>query len=75
MHILDLPYDVRYLVYQHLFPRGEQIYIGATQNDLKAIIPEGKVPIELLFTSRAIYTEASEYLCKKKLMGKSLPEV
>lgn len=69
MHILDLPYDIRHLVYQHLFPRGEQIYIAATQNSLRAIIPEGKVPIELLFTSRTIYAEASEYLYNSYLFN------
>ena len=62
MHLLDLPYDIRYLIYQHLFPRSEQIYIGVIQNGLRAIIPEGRVPIELLLTSHAIYAETSDYL-------------
>ena len=71
MHISNLPYDVRYQIYQQLFPRSPQIYLGVVgNNNLKAIIPEGQVvPLELLLTSRAIHAEAIEYLYNNYLFN------
>lgn len=62
MHFYDLPYDVRSQIYQHLFPTSEQVYVWIIKNTLRAIIPHGRIPIELLVTSKALYSETSEYL-------------
>lgn len=62
MHLYDLPYDVRSQIYDHLFPKTQQIYIFIIQNTLRAIIPDDRIPTELLLTSPEFYTEASEYL-------------
>lgn len=69
MDLLSLPYDVRYQIYQHIFPSTEQIYIEATSSRLKSISREQKVPTALLLTCRAINAEASEYLYSSYLFN------
>lgn len=60
--LLSLPYDIRHLIYQHLFPREQQIYIQAFGNELRSILPEWPIPTEVLSVCRQINHEASEYL-------------
>ena len=62
MDLLSLPYDVRHLIYNHLFPPGIQIDIQAYDSTLRAYTPEDKIPIDFLLTCRAINIEATEYL-------------
>ena len=73
MHLFDLPYDIRYRIYEQLFPRGQQIYIVIFKEPfkeiLRAVIPEDKVPFQLLLTCRALHTEASEYLYNSYLFN------
>ena len=69
MHFFDLPYDIRHRIYQHLFPRGEQIYIAIFKDTFSPIIPEDNVPIEFLLTCRAIHAEGSEYLYNSYLFN------
>ncbi|KAI9705364.1 MAG: hypothetical protein M1820_005194 [Bogoriella megaspora] len=58
----NLPYDIRYMIYQHLFPSEEQIYIQALSSRLTSITPKTKFATNLLLVNRAIGFEASEYL-------------
>ena len=62
MNLLDLPYDIRYKIYEHSFPPGQQIYIQVLGLKLLSITPEHKIPNGLLLTCRALNVEASEYL-------------
>ncbi|KAF1824219.1 uncharacterized protein K489DRAFT_177339 [Dissoconium aciculare CBS 342.82] len=66
LHLLELPYDIRHLIYQHLFPPEAQIYI---QVDLRSSLchrlapPEQhEFPTSLLRASRQLHEEASAYL-------------
>ncbi|KAK5123859.1 hypothetical protein LTR85_002055 [Meristemomyces frigidus] len=67
--ILALPYDVRYLIYQHIFPPGEQIYIQAHGNALQSILPEDGLPTDALLVCRQINEEASGYLYNNYLFN------
>ena len=69
MHLLALPYDVRYQIYRHVFPFGEQIYIQAFRSTLKSITPEHTIPTELLLTCRALNRETSEFLYNNYLFN------
>jgi hypothetical protein len=61
--LLSLPYDVRFLIYQHLFPSPPQIYLQAGRDgSVIAIIAEGTFPTGLLLTCSAIHSEAAGYL-------------
>jgi hypothetical protein len=65
LHLLRLPYDIRHLIYQHLFPTEAQIYI---QVDLRSslyrrlAVTEHDFSTSLLRTSRQLNEEASAYL-------------
>lgn len=61
-HFLTLPYDIRFLIYQHLFPPGEQIYLQAYGDTLHTILPEGGLPTSVLQVCRQINDEASGFL-------------
>ena len=62
MDLLALPYDIRYKIYEHLFPPGKQIYIQVLGQTLRSITPEHGIPTNLLATCKALNTECSEYL-------------
>lgn len=76
---VSLPYDIRFLIYQHLFPPGHQIYIQAlsfapTRSPrtalLHAINPPGySIPTNFLLTNRQLHQEASEYLYNSYLFN------
>lgn len=78
-NLLTLPYDIRFLVYQHLFPPGHQIYIqvlsfapthALRKALLHAINPPGySIPTDFLLTNRQLHQEASEYLYNSYLFN------
>ncbi|KAK4546054.1 hypothetical protein LTR36_002191 [Oleoguttula mirabilis] len=68
-HILTLPYDVRFLIYQHLFPPGEQIYIHAYGNALQSMSPEYGLPTNALLVCRQINEDMSDYLYSNYLFN------
>ena len=59
---LALPYDIRYLIYQEIFPRDEQLYIQALDKSLRSILPEGNLPTSIFRVDRQLHHEASEFL-------------
>ncbi|CAK3841524.1 hypothetical protein AC579_8570 [Lecanosticta acicola] len=77
--LLTIPYDIRFLIYQHLFPPGSQIYVQALPHasgqytaarPLMAIHPSGsRISTELLLTNRRLGTEGSEYLYNSYLFN------
>jgi len=68
-HLLSLPYDIRYLIYQHLFPPEEQIYIQALGTTLRSILPEDGLPINALRVCHQLNAEASGYLYNSYLFN------
>ncbi|KXS99968.1 hypothetical protein AC578_806 [Pseudocercospora eumusae] len=65
---LALPFDIRYLIYQHAFPAGKQIYVQASPDVLLSITNE-RIPIALLRTCQSINREAGEYLYNNYLFN------
>ena len=68
-HFLSLPYDIRYLIYQHLFPPEEQIYIQALGSTLRSILPEDRLPTNALLACRQMHAEGSGYLYNSYLFN------
>ncbi|KAK5134330.1 hypothetical protein LTR08_006759 [Meristemomyces frigidus] len=66
--LLALPYDIRYLIYQQLFPPDEQLYVQAQGTKLQSMRPEG-LPTHVLLVSRQINAEASGYLYNSYLFN------
>lgn len=63
LNLLSIPYDIRFLIYQHLFPSPPQIYLQArNDSSVVAMIAEGTVSTGLLRTCRAIHAEAAGFL-------------
>lgn len=60
----SLPYDVRHLIYQNLFPDVKSLYIQSSSERLQVYMApdSNRIPTSLLRVSRAVYREASEYL-------------
>lgn len=70
MDLLSLPYDIRFQIYKHIFPPGEQIYVQVLRNTrtLKSITGE-PIPTQVFLTCRALSSEASEYLYNNYLFN------
>lgn len=64
---LSLPYDIRYLIYEHLFPPGSQVGILAWGDSIKAFLPKGhnRIPVQLLRTCKFLRAEAGAFLYTK----------
>ncbi|KAF2212848.1 hypothetical protein CERZMDRAFT_97347 [Cercospora zeae-maydis SCOH1-5] len=60
--LLALPYDIRFLLYQHLFPAGKYINLEAGRSSLRAIEQNLSVPTAFLKTCRFLHSEASRFL-------------
>ena len=67
--LLRLPYDLRYAIYQHLFPEGEQIYVQAYENGVRIRLPEGGIPTDLLQTCSQLHHEAGGFLYNSYLFN------
>lgn len=65
----SLPYDIRYLVYRHLFPPTSQIYIQSIGDRLISITPDHKIPTAFLRTNKFLRRESSEYLYNSYLFN------
>ena len=60
-NLLTLPYDIRFLIYQQLFPPDEQLYIQANDTTLQSMWAEG-LPTQVILVSRQMHAEVSGYL-------------
>ncbi|KAK4952141.1 hypothetical protein LTR10_010061 [Elasticomyces elasticus] len=60
--LLSLPYDIRYLIYQQLFPPDEQIYIQAYDKTVQTISPAGIISANILLVNRQLGREAGGFL-------------
>lgn len=68
-HILSLPYDIRHLIYEQLFPPCEQIYVQVLGSKLQCMIPEERVPTELMLTCRQLRDEGNAFLYNNYLFN------
>ena len=62
LNFLSLPYDIRHLIYEHLFPPGGQMYIQALRDGYTSIAPDHRVPASILRVCRQLHAETCEYL-------------
>lgn len=69
VHLLSLPYDVRHLVYQNLFPQCAQIYLLAGGSELRIMNQEDSLPPSILRVCRLLHQEAAEYLYNNYLFN------
>ena len=67
--LLSLPYDVRYVIYQHLFPSNEQIYIQALDDGLHSILPDDPSPASIFQVCRQLRSEAGGFLYNSYLFN------
>jgi hypothetical protein len=73
--LLELPYDIRFLIYQRLFPPSEQIYIQVQNGGkLRAILADsgsepGTICTPILRSCKALYAEATGYLYNNYLFN------
>ena len=63
LNLLTLPYDIRCLVYSHLFPESTQIYLFAHKDGLHpGLTAGGMLPVQVLRVCQQMNLEAAEYL-------------
>lgn len=60
-NLCSLPYDIRYLIYQYLFPACEQIYLHAFQNSLQMINSAADLPTSLFYVNRLLGHESAAF--------------
>jgi hypothetical protein len=69
LHLLSLPYDVRYLIYSHLFPSLRQLYLMASRESIHPMMSPGSLSMEIFLTCRQLRLEASGYLYNNYLFN------
>ena len=69
LHILSLPYDVRYLIYSHLFPSLRQLYLMASRESIHPMMSPGSLNMDIFLTCRQLRLEASGYLYNNYLFN------
>ena len=69
LKISDLPYDIRYLIYEHLFPPNPQLYIIAQSSGYAPITPKCPVATGLFRVNRALGREACEHFYNRYLFN------
>ena len=69
LNLLDLPYDIRHLIYEHLFPPDPQLYIHAQSSGFTSITPNAPIPTSIFRVNRTLGHEASEYFYNRYLFN------
>jgi hypothetical protein len=69
LHLLSLPYDVRYLIYSHLFPSLRQLYLMASRESIHPMMRPGSLSMDIFLTCRQLRLEASGYLYNNYLFN------
>jgi hypothetical protein len=68
-HLLSLPYDIRWIIYSHLFPSLRQIYLMASKDSINPMMRPGLLSIGILLTCHQLRSEASDYLFNNYLFN------
>jgi hypothetical protein len=69
LHLLSLPYDIRWMIYSHLFPSLRQIYLMASKESINPMMRPGSLSIGILLTCRQLHSEASDHLFNNYLFN------
>lgn len=69
LHLLSLPYDVRFLIISNLFPSMKQVYLIAYRNSIHPMMPPGSLHMHVFLTCRQLRMEASDYLFNNYLFN------
>lgn len=68
-HLLSLPYDIRRVIYEHLFPQMRQIYLMATKARLGLMMRPREFPHGILTSCRQLHDEANDYFYNNYLFN------
>jgi hypothetical protein len=69
LHLLSLPFDIRYLIYSHLFPELRQLYLMASRDSIHPMMRPGSLSMSIFLTCRQLQLEASGYLFNNYLFN------
>lgn len=69
LHLLSLPYDIRWIIYSHLFPSLRQIYLMASKESINPMMRPGSLRTDILLTCHQLHSEASDYLFNNYLFN------
>ena len=69
LHLLSLPYDIRWIIYSHLFPSLRQVYLMASKESINPMMRPGSLSTGILLTCRQLHSEASDYLFNNYLFN------
>jgi hypothetical protein len=69
LHLLALPYDVRWIIYSHLFPSLRQVYLMASKESINPMMRPGSLSTGILLTCHQLHAEASDYLFNNYLFN------
>lgn len=68
-HLLSLPYDIRFIIYQHLFPSMHQIYLMSSKEGLSPMMRPGSLPMAVFLVCHQLRDEASYYFFNNYLFN------
>jgi hypothetical protein len=69
LNLLSLPYDIRFIIYSHLFPSLRQVYLMASKESINPMMRPGSLSIGILLTCHQLHSEASDYLFNNYLFN------
>jgi hypothetical protein len=69
LHLLSLPYDIRFIIYSHLFPSLRQVYLMASKESINPMMRPGSLSTGILLTCHQLHSEASDYLFNNYLFN------
>lgn len=69
LHLLSLPYDIRWIIYSHLFPSLQQVYLMASKEGINPMMRPGSLKPDIFLTCRQLQAEASDYFFNNYLFN------
>jgi hypothetical protein len=69
LHLLSLPYDIRWIIYSHLFPSLRQVYLMASKESVSPMMRPGSLGTDVFLVCRQLQAEASDYLFNNYLFN------
>jgi hypothetical protein len=69
LHLMSLPYDIRWIIYSHLFPSLRQVYLMASKESVSPMMRPGSLGTDVFLVCRQLQAEASGYLFNNYLFN------
>jgi hypothetical protein len=69
LHLMSLPYDIRWIIYSHLFPSLRQVYLMASKESVSPMMRPGSLGTDVFLVCRQLQAEASDYLFNNYLFN------